>query len=385
MYGPNEVYILSTGHFPNSFTNPANPTTFNYESQLLFNGPDAAIEISGGKVTAYMNGTVSNNEAFLAQVDAYEHSILEGATRLRGSIDNKVVLAGVWYHVEFNERPRFEAYIVHVITPGGKVSSTPYREDLFDHDSPGEGMTSGRRIIADDAAEAIDALEAYTEQLVKLDEQWPSNSGLKPIQGIIWFPVDPSAEHAPIVVIRAMGWKAYARQGAARHDDPVRSEMLLALSNGEGDNLVSPELSKAIKDIAGKTTSSGNEVDDDDNRVWALRKLRQTPFGFHNQNVVVRRVADQPASLSELANTTPLKGYWSQIRYKSGGADAPFFHAFDDDDLMATSRFASVVLSPLDIMDDTTECVFGSDWVKAAGDNVEIRLLAQGREPTLSW
>ena len=385
MYGPNEVYILSTGHFPDSFTNPANPTTFNYESQLLFNGPDAAIEISGGKVTAYMNGTVSNNEAFLAHVDAYEHSILEGAMRLRGSIDNKVVLTGVWYHVEYDERPRFEAYIVHVVTPDGEVKSTPYREELFDHDSPEEGLVGGREFVADDAAEAVDALGAYTEQLVKLDDQWPSNSGLKPVQGVIWFPVNASAGDAPIVVIRAMGWKAYARQGAARPENPARSDMLLALSSAEGHSLVSPELSKAIKDIAGKTTSSGIEVDDDENRVWALRKLRQTPFGFHNQKVVVRRVADKPASLSELANTTHLKGYWSQIRYKSGGADAPFFHAFDDDDLVATGRFASVVLSPLDIMDDTTECVFGSDWVQAAGDNVEIRLLALGREPTLSW
>jgi hypothetical protein len=385
MYGPNEVYTLSTGHFPDSFTNPANPTTFNYESQLLFNGPDAAIEISGGKVTAYMNGTVSNNEAFLAHVDAYEHSILEGATRLRGSIDNKVVLAGVWYHVEFNERPRFEAYIVHVITPGGKVSSTPYREDLFDHDSPGEGMTGGRRIIADDAAEAIDALEAYTEQLVKLDEQWPSNSGLKPIQGIIWFPVDPSAEDAPIVVIRAMGWKAYARRGAEQPDDLARSAMLSALTNAETVNIISAELSLAVKHVARQTTGPDEQAIHGDNRVWALKQLRQTPFGFHNENVVLRRVAKQPLSLSEMANTTPATGYWSQIRYNCGGKDAPLFHAFDDDDLMATSRFADIVLSPLDVKDDATECVFGSNWVKASGDNVQIRLLAMGREPTLSW
>lgn len=385
MYRPNEVYTLSTGNFPDTFVGSSQPTTFTYESQLLFNGPDAAIEIFEDKITAYMNGVVSENEAFLAHVDAYEHSILEGATRLRGSIDNKVVLTGVWYHVEYDERPRFEAYIVHVVTPDGKVKSRPYREELFDHDSPEEGLVGGRKFVADDAAEAVDALGAYTEQLVKLDDQWPSNSGLKPVQGVIWFPVNASAGDAPIVVIRALGWKAYARQGAARHEDPARSEMLLALSNAEGDNVVSPELSKAIEDIAGKITSSGNEVDDEDNRVWALRKLRQTPFGFHNQNVVVRRLTDQPAPLSELANITPLKGYWSQIRYKSGGADAPFFHAFSDDDLVAKSRFASIVLSPLDIMDDTTECVFGSDWVKGAGDNVEIRLLAQGREPTLSW
>jgi hypothetical protein len=385
MYGPNEVYTLSTGHFPDSFTEPANPTTFNYGSQLLFNGPDAAIEISGGKVTAYMHGTVSNNEAFLAHVDAYEHSILKGVTRLRGSIDNKVVLAGVWYHVEFNERPRFEAYIVHVITPGGKVSSTPYREDLFDHDSPGEGMTGGRRIIADDAAEAIDALEAYTEQLVKLDEQWPSNSGLKPIQGIIWFPVDSSAEDAPIVVIRAMGWKAYARKGAEQPDDLARSTMLSALTNAETDNIISAELSLAVKHVARQTTGPHEQAIQGDNRVWALRQLRQTPFGFHNENVVLRRVAKQPLSLSEMANTTPATGYWSQIRYNCGGEDAPLFHAFDDDDLMATSRFADIVLSPLDVKDDATECVFGSDWVKASGDNVQIRLLAKGREPTLSW
>ena len=161
--------------------------------------------------------------------------------------------------------------------------------------------------------------------------------------------------------------------------------MLSALTNAETDNIISAELSLAVQYVARQTTGPDEQTIHGDNRVWALRQLRQTPFGFHNENVVLRRVADQPLSLSEMANTTLATGYWSQIRYNCGGEDAPLFHAFDDDDLMATSRFADIVLSPLDVKDDATECVFGSDWVKASGDNVQIRLLAKGREPTLSW
>ncbi|MGO6812199.1 hypothetical protein ACCS61_32395 [Rhizobium ruizarguesonis] len=56
MTTPSAVYTLASGAFPDRYQNGSQPEGPVYGAQLIFTGPDAAIEVIGNKITQYMFG-----------------------------------------------------------------------------------------------------------------------------------------------------------------------------------------------------------------------------------------------------------------------------------------------------------------------------------------
>ena len=123
MTTPSEVFTLATSAFPQRYLNGTQSEGPIYGAQLMFTGPDAAIEVIGNKITRYMFGRPTDNPAFAELINNYEKSILKTVGSLRKASDDRVVFTGVWYHLDYHERPRFEPYVIHIISKDGFISS----------------------------------------------------------------------------------------------------------------------------------------------------------------------------------------------------------------------------------------------------------------------
>jgi len=113
-----EIYTLVTGAFPERYHTGKNREGPVYGAQLMFTGPDAAIEVVGKKITPYLFGQPTDNEAFVKLIENYETSILKRARKLRKASGDRIVFTGVWYHLDFGAALRA---VCHSCGLGGRA------------------------------------------------------------------------------------------------------------------------------------------------------------------------------------------------------------------------------------------------------------------------
>lgn len=387
MTTPSDVYTLVSGAFPDRYQNGTRFEGPVYGAQLMFTGPDAAIEVIGNKLTQYMFGSPSDNPWFAELIENYEDSILRTAGYLRKAPDDRVVFTGVWYHLDYYERPRFEPYVIHVITSGGLVSTRRYQLEMFDYDSPGEGFMRMPAFEATSPEDIRQFLKKETARITRRGNTCHEACGLLPLQGVIWFPAeDNTAKDIPIVVSRLFTVKASDEQpeydvdvfppGAA---NPLRDEFLKALSEADEKAEITPQLVSAYNAIVSE------QVSESDKR-WILRELSYSRFGVYRGEFVVREPRSVPLTLSELANSSNARGSWLQVRIDHDTYE-PRFSAFSDDDRSGRNDYRAALhdrqLPPSS--EDEVNCLLESDWYQTERSTAAVRYMAGGREPRLSW
>jgi hypothetical protein len=162
-----------------------------YEGQLIFSGPDAAIEVVGGRVRGYVGGKPSHPSGQLAaMIDEHESSIIRGAEDVMLDSTAAVIFSGRWHHIDFDSDPRFEGYLVHVIDEAGNVATSRYRSEIFDWDEPDLSQGAGfPAVLSGDPSGDRDSLIGYTEKhLARFGREKYSMNGLAAFDGILWWP-----------------------------------------------------------------------------------------------------------------------------------------------------------------------------------------------------
>ncbi|MBB3979572.1 hypothetical protein GGQ64_004816 [Rhizobium azooxidifex] len=329
----------------------AYPDTRWYEGQLVFAGPDAAIKVIGTNVNGYISGVASHPEGQLAALIAdYEASILKGAGALRLADTAAVVLSGKWHHVDPDQEPRFEAYLVHLVAADGNVVTQRYASEIFDWDK--EGYNNGSGFFAgggqgldEDAAN----LQGHAE--LKLEPGKISAAcGMHALEGVVWFPVDD--QRLPIVYSNVNGPDAPARSvDAGSNEDPAVSYKQL------GDGTLLGELRARSQ------------------------ALKESPGIFRGK--AVDRPTHRPVemTLGEAFASTDALGYWCQIH---DGVNEPFT-AFE---LMHDADYLEEVLTRVDAQTDQWTCrsLYTSEWkpLGRAMPKYRRRILAVGSLPAIS-
>ncbi|MBY3321223.1 hypothetical protein [Rhizobium laguerreae] len=386
MTTPSEVYTLTTGVFPDRYQNGTQLEGPVYGAQLMFTGPDAAIEVIGNKITQYMFGSPSCNPWFAELIANYKKAIIRTAGDLRKAPDDRVVLTGVWYHLDYNERPRFEPYVIHVISADGVVSSRRYKIEMFDYDSPGEGFLG---MLALETTSPEEISQFLKKEAARIMGRYTSHEpcGLRPLQGVIWFPAeDNNEDDIPIIVSKLFTVRASDEQPdndvevfPSEAANPLRDDFSEALSEAGEKAEITQRLVSAYDAIVKEPVSESDKE-------WILRKLSRSRFGVYRGELVVREPRSGPITLSELANSSTARGSWVQVRTDHDAYD-PIFSAFDDDDRSGRNDFRAMLhdrkFPPAS--EDEPNCLLESDWYRAEGSTAALRYMAVGPEPRLSW
>ncbi len=380
-----DLYTLKTGAFPARYHDGSQVEGPVYGAQLMFTGPDAAIEVIGKKIRPYMFGQPTDNVEFVQLIENYERSILKHAGKLRKSPSDRVVFTGVWYHVDFGEEPRFEPYVIHVVSNDGQVSTSRYKLEMFDYDYPGEGFKGMLALEATSPGAICGFLKVEATRISRVREMSPETAGLKPLQGVIWYPAEDNDEDdLPIIVSRLFAVTASDQPpvydvdvfpGEARN--PHRAELEAALIEGSARGELTSRLEAAFSTIFSDDLSEADER-------WVLRTLSYSRFGVYRGELVLREKKLGPITLSELANSSTAKGTWFQVRY-GDDIHEPLFASFDDDDRCGP-RNEKVILEPrrVPVTDGELTFTLASEWT-ARGSGAKVRYLAGGPEPRLSW
>ena len=314
-------------------------------------GPDAAIEVIGTTVNGYINGVASHPEGQLAEFIAdHEAPILKGARALRLEDTAAVVLAGKWHHVDPDQDPRFEAYLVHLVAGDGDVVTQRYASEIFGWDE--EGYNNGRgffagggRELRDDAAN----LQGHAE--LKLEPgKFLAPCGMHALEGVVWFPVDD--QRLPIFYSNVNG-----------PDAPTRSE-----DAGSNDDIVG-----FYKPIADGTLLGELRA--------RAKALKESPGVFRGRTVDRQTHRPNDMTLGEAFTSTEALGYWHQIH---DGTNEPIttFKFLPD------SGCLEEVLAPVDAQTDKWACgsLYASEWKPFAPSMPKYRrrFLAVGSLPQIS-
>ncbi|KQS78822.1 hypothetical protein ASG25_09300 [Rhizobium sp. Leaf384] len=338
-------------YLPDPSEGVKDPDTRWYVGQLVFAGPDAAIEVVGCSVKGYVGGAASHPQGQLADmIDNYESSIVKGARELARLDTTKIVFAGKWHHVDNKRDPRFEAYLVHLVAADGNVVTQRYASDIFDWDDEGYNNGSdffavGRGTIADDAA----SLQGQAE--LKLEAgKFLAENGMCALEGIVWFPVDDP--RVPVVYSYVNGIDAPTRVvEVASETGPANTFAHV------GDGTLAGEL-----------------------RARRLA-LKTSPGTFRGE--VVDRKTHRPAemTLAEVFASTDAAGYWIQILNGDNEPSTAFrFHHdtnHDDEILKAVDGGAD----PWSYGNQ-----YASDWqpLMRSMPNYRRRILAVGTTPSIN-
>ncbi|WP_313555832.1 hypothetical protein [Agrobacterium cavarae] len=327
------------------------PDTRWYEGQLVFAGPDAAIEVIGKTVNGYISGIASHPDGQLATLIAeHKKSILKGARALKLTDTAAVILSGKWHHVDPDQDPRFEAYLVHLVADNGDVVTQRYASQIFGWDreeyNNGTGFfAGGGRVLGEDS----ENLQGHAE--LRLEPgKFAAACGMHGIEGVVWFPVDD--QRLPIVYSNVNGPEA-----------PARSLDL----HGIDDHAVSY-----------KQMGDGTLLGELQARSQASKG---SPGVFRGKTV--DRLTHRPdeMTLGEALASTDALGYWFQVH---DGTNEPFatFELLHDADHLKD------VLTPVD--NRTDDWAFGnlyaSEW-KPFGrlmPKYRRRVLAVGSLPHVS-
>lgn len=386
MTTPSEVFTLATSAFPQRYLNGTQSEGPIYGAQLMFTGPDAAIEVIGNKITRYMFGRPTDNPAFAELINNYEKSILKTVGSLRKASDDRVVFTGVWYHLDYHERPRFEPYVIHIISKDGFISSRRYRLEMFDYDCVDEGFM-GMLALETTSPEAVCRfLKKEAAAITRRGNSAHENCGLTPLQGVIWFPAEDNNENdLPIVVSKLFVVKGSDLQPDYDIDifpseagTPIRHEFSKALVEAGEKSEITPRLVSAYNAIVTDEVS-------DTSKTWILRQLSYSRFGVLRGELVIREQRTGSITLSELANSSTARGSWFQVR-RGDDIFEPMFSAFDDDDRSSPYN-SSVILHDRQYTlapDGEPRCLLQSDWIERHSGTA-VRYMAVGPEPRLSW
>ncbi|WP_313196060.1 hypothetical protein [Shinella zoogloeoides] len=217
-----------------------------YEGQLVFSGPDVAIEVIGDQIQGYVNGRVSHPNGQLAEmIENYRRWILDGAQSLKREDTVCVIILGRWHHVEFDMRPRFEAYLVHLVSRSGDITTLRYEIEIFDWDDPelnnggGFGFT-----LTGSAEDDVEGLKWCAQQKLGSGKKWyDSSSGLATVDAVLWYPAE--GRSLPMVVSSVSEETAAGEGGlnsAPGEGSPpdVLSPLLAAIRKKQAEILAEP-------------------------------------------------------------------------------------------------------------------------------------------------
>ena len=357
-----------------------------YDGQLVFSGPDAAIEVHGTDIRGFVNGILSAPGGKLdCMIDDYRESILDGTEKLRAVDTEKVILAGKWHHVDVEREPRFEAYLVHLVTTDGRVVSHRYESEIFDWDYPGEG--GGFECVLSGPAEGdIKDLRYHAEIIVDLDKCMTSPFGRPILAGVIWFACGDT--NAPVFV-PVKGFKLFdaerafeERTGASGVATDPRVERFshgaarfVQAASGVGkDSEPTIEICQSFTEL--RAAAAG--VDGGDEELQLI--LSKTAFGAF-RGVVVNRHTHQPLlmTVDEAMRSTVAAGYWFQTR-DSRDRLTSIYTVADEPIPRGDTILRRVDETSRD--DDTLGNAYASEWTSvSASRSVQWRVLAVGPVP----
>jgi hypothetical protein len=272
----------------------------------------------------------------------YSRSLMQAARELGSASTERVILAGKLHHVDPDEEPRFEAYLIHLVGTDGSVATSRYTMEVFAWDDP--AIDNGERFRAacsDDIGDDCSALRDYAEVQLPLGKFSAAN-GMEAIEGIIWFPDD---DGLPIVYANINGPDAPPRF--------LETQATGKTYTRHGDGTVGGEL--RARDLANK----------------------ELPGVFRGQ--VVDRLAHRPPemTLAEILTATNALGYWHQV--ETGDQEPSQLFMLSQD-----QSYADMVLQQVD--GETDQWAYGNAYASAwhARSGIRWRLLAVGTVPQLT-
>lgn len=303
-----------------------------YSGQLVFAGPDAAIEIRGDVIRGFVNGDPSHPKGQLAEmIDDYRDSIIETAASLRAKGSETIIISGRWHHIDANEAPRFEAYLTHLVSENGEISTQRYQEEIFDWDDPGLNNGGGFGVYLDGSTSSdIEKLDSCARDKLGKDARDTAVDDLPAVDAILWYP-------------------------------------------DEGQDL--PLILSSVRDVAPGDGTILSALND------RARELAGSPGAFRGLSVDRRSHRPPELKFSELFSATDALGYWLQTKYGKGEPDSMFVFSREP------RRWEAVVLKRLEDDNDknSLRCFYASEWELERGMTAtRSRILAVGSIPNLS-
>lgn len=377
MQAASDVHLLQTGKLSDN----SDLTSCSYVGKLLVSGPDAAIEVVGDQICQFMFGRPSDNTALQTVIDNYRDAILSAARKLRLEPTDRVTFTGVWFHVDYDQQPWFEGYVIHVTSSDGIAHARPYDIEIFDHDRSDEGRFRIGEFAASSPSHLVDRLLAAA--FVIAGDSSQSTSGLPKLQGVVWYPAaDGDKAGLPIVVSKLVEITSSDR--LPEDVEPLKADLGMAQQefvDAHEEALASGAASERLRATFAALYEMSPKM-----KKWALRQLQFSKFGARDDQIVERQEIDGLIRLSDLANSSQLDGYWFQVRSKDGIIQGSRFKRFDDDARMGLNDFRAIFKRKLDEdqADEDLSCRLASAWYPTR-TGASVRFLAQGPELVLSW
>lgn len=228
MYSLNDLYELRSSQFCLQALASYEGPGYNFTGEALPTGPDAAIEIVDGTISAFLNGQPCPQDHGLCQItDNYDASILRSASKLAKRPGTRVIFVGRYVHSEPRwYDPMFVGYLLHIVSPNGKVRTSKYDLDVFDWDDVANGSSfdfaSTKGSLHRNPAQSLFSVRRSAEEVLDLDNAIRTEAGEHYLDGVIYFPTKKiDWKSLPILIVRGIGLKGF------------ENECLLA--SGDGD------------------------------------------------------------------------------------------------------------------------------------------------------
>jgi hypothetical protein len=352
---PDYLYRLSLFANIKSHEAPDKRGHYHYSASPVFAGPDAAIEIEGDTVKGFINGEPSHPNGQLAQIiNRYRDPVLNAARAIRSTEHERVILSGTWHHVDFDTSPRFEAYLIHVVSADGSVTTARYDAVIFDWEGePGRGGWGFTTTTGGDPLDFVEDLHDLADHDVcKERANYRASSGLGSIGGMIW----QSNDHRKVPV-------------------------LFSPARGEATNVFE------FEDVEEDEEETGEIIIGDGTLAAALQlmpeRLKKDEGWFRGKTVDRTTHRPRKLKLQEVRDATDAIGYWIQTRADENEAFSEFKFFGGPVELWHE------VLEKIDNAADDhfNGNMYVSDWIfepRHGEPDRQIRLLAVGPVPTVS-
>ena len=93
-----------------------------------------------------------------------------------------------------------------------------------------------------------------------------------------------------------------------------------------------------------------------------------------------------PITLSDMANSTDVDGFWMQVRGSDGVPMDPLYWRFAHMHRVGQHRDPDELLHPIeDVSDAVHNCRYSTGWLPVGQGGFAMRYLALGDVPKLSW
>ena len=324
------LYTLVTNPGGTAHAGNTAGTTAAWLGILLPGGRDAAIEISDGRVQAFLDGRPVERGAFADYVAGYQRPLLKLAAKRRHGSDDTVILAGRWTAAAYDADPFMETMLVHIVDADGTVSTALYEDEVFDSDAVGAGPRVGIKLLPSD--NVMESLIQMTEDEVGLLPRFRHADGKPWIDGILW--VARGKCPMPVIVVEAVGRDAFehaerqrvrtftANERAERTAFVYCYQEFSDMLNASRELDCAPEaLCRSYSAVKASILALSNEDDrfKAERGLWPL--LKSSAFGEFRGQLVPRVHRPTTMTLREIITATSANGYWMQR--KQIGAEAP--------------------------------------------------------------